>query len=110
MTLPQDRAPGTIGTTEGWSRRVASRVEDLSDAVLGAGLEVTQMSRGALSGSLAFAERAGILYSSGRIDGRVALVGPLSQDTTRRCFTRRQPHLRCDVARGAGAAGRGLLV
>src|SRR5262245_31615523 len=80
MTFSQDSVPGTFAASAGWSRRVASRVEDLSDAVLGAGLEVTQMSRGALSASLAFAERDGIVHSSGRIDGRVALVGPLSQD------------------------------
>src|SRR5262245_54009357 len=60
MTFSQDRVPGTFAASGGWSRRVASRVEDLSDAVLGAGLDVTQMSRGALSASLAFAERDGI--------------------------------------------------
>ena len=63
----------------GWSRIAISRIEDLSDAVLGAGLEAMQMSRGALTGSLAFAERDGIVYSSGSIDGRVALSGPLSE-------------------------------
>ncbi len=37
------------------------------------------MSRAPITGSLAFAERDGILYSSGSIGGRVALVGPLSE-------------------------------
>jgi AraC-like DNA-binding protein len=57
-----------------------TRIEDWADGVLGAGLEVTQMSRGVVRGSLVFAERNGITYSSGYIDGRVALAGPLSQD------------------------------
>jgi AraC-like DNA-binding protein len=37
-----------------------------------------QMSRAPVTGSLAFAERNGIVYSSGSIGGRVALRGPLS--------------------------------
>jgi AraC-like DNA-binding protein len=65
---------------DGWRVRPIRRIEDLQDAVFGAGLEATQMSRGRLGGSLAFAERDGILYSSGLIGGRVALSGPLSQD------------------------------
>lgn len=66
------------GSLSGWSRFAISRPEDLSDAVYGAGLEVTQFSRAPMTGSLAFAMRDGILYSSGFIEGRVALVGPLS--------------------------------
>lgn len=62
----------------GWSRIAISRIEDLSDAVLGAGLEAMQMSRAPVTGSLAFAARDGIVYSSGSIGGRVALSGPLS--------------------------------
>ncbi|WP_413989159.1 helix-turn-helix domain-containing protein [Labrys okinawensis] len=38
------------------------------------------MSIASLSGNLAFARRNGILYSSGVINGRVALFGPLSSD------------------------------
>jgi hypothetical protein len=64
--------------TNGWTRIPISGVEDLSDAVLGAGLEVTQMSRAPVTGSLAFATFHGITCTSGYIGGRVALIGPLS--------------------------------
>jgi hypothetical protein len=56
------------------------RIEDLSDAVYGAGIQATQMSRGPITGSLAFAECGGILYGTGLLGGRVALSGPLSQN------------------------------
>lgn len=62
-----------------WTRLSVSGIEDLGDAVYGAGLTATQMSRGPLTGSLAFAERDGVLYSSGSIDGRVGLRGSLSE-------------------------------
>lgn len=65
---------------EEWIRVPISRIEDLSDAVYGAGLEATQMTPGGVSGSLAFAERDGVLYGSGFIGGTVALTGPLSLD------------------------------
>ncbi|QWW70264.1 helix-turn-helix domain-containing protein [Rhizobium sp. WYJ-E13] len=55
-----------------------SRVEDLGDAVHGAGIEATQMSAGRMTGSLIFCEHKGIVYSGGSIQGRVALRGPLS--------------------------------
>jgi AraC-like DNA-binding protein len=62
-----------------WTRIRIASVEGLSDAILGAGLEVTQMSRGPVRGSLAFAtfDRE-ITCTSGYIGGRVALTGPLS--------------------------------
>ena len=41
-----------------WTRVPISRIEDLSDAVLGAGLEAMQMSRAPVTGSLAFASGA----------------------------------------------------
>jgi AraC-like DNA-binding protein len=63
----------------GWSRVGIARIEDLSDAVYGAGLEAVQMSRGPISGSLAFAEHDGVVFSTGYIDGRVGLTGPLSE-------------------------------
>ncbi len=63
-----------------WTSIPIARIEDLRDAVYGAGLEATQMSTGGLSGSLTFAQRDDVLYSSGLIDGRVALRGPLSSD------------------------------
>ncbi|MCP1834842.1 AraC-like DNA-binding protein [Bradyrhizobium sp. USDA 4518] len=63
-----------------WSRLPISSIEDLSDAVRGAGLEATQMSTGRLSGVLAFSEVDGIVCSSGSIEGRVSLFGPLSSN------------------------------
>ncbi|RWP50302.1 AraC family transcriptional regulator [Mesorhizobium sp.] len=65
---------------EDWTKILISRIEDLSDAVYDAGLEATQMSADALSGSLAFAQNRGIIYGSGYIGGTVALTGPLSCD------------------------------
>jgi AraC-like DNA-binding protein len=65
---------------EVWTRISVSQIEDLSDAVRGAGLEATQLSGGQLSGGLLFSETGGILCSSGLIGGRVSLYGPLSQD------------------------------
>lgn len=65
--------------TTGWTRIPAASVEDLSDAVLGAGLEVTQLSRAPVTGSLAFATfDRGVTLSSGYIGGRVAFTGCLS--------------------------------
>ncbi|MGE3875736.1 MAG: helix-turn-helix domain-containing protein [Parvibaculaceae bacterium] len=66
--------------SETWSSLPILRIEDLQNAVLGAGLEATQMSTGALSGSLAFAQADDIVYSSGFLHGHVGLRGPLSQD------------------------------
>ena len=63
----------------GWTRIPIASVEDLTDAILGAGLEVTQMSRAPVTGSLAFAAfDDGLTCTSGYIGGRVALTGPLS--------------------------------
>lgn len=62
-----------------WSYVPISRIEDLSDAVQGAGLEATQMSAGHLFGGLAHTEKDGIMCTSGMINGRVALSGTLSQ-------------------------------
>jgi AraC-like DNA-binding protein len=78
-----DTAPSPIGQQRalagnGWTRLAIDRIEDLSDAVLGAGLTAMQMSRVPVTGSLAFAEYNGAVFSTGNIDGRVALAGPLS--------------------------------
>jgi AraC-like DNA-binding protein len=63
----------------GWTRIPIASVEDLTDVVLGAGLEATQMSRVPVTGSLAFAAfDDGLTCSSGSIGGRVTLTGPLS--------------------------------
>jgi AraC-like DNA-binding protein len=63
-----------------WQRISVEGIEDLKDAVYGAGLEATQMSRARVTGSIIFATRDDVLYGSGHIGGRVALLGPLSQD------------------------------
>ena len=63
-----------------WTSVPIARIEDLRDAVYGAGLEATQMSRASLSGNLTFVRRDDVLYCSGLIDGQVALRGPLSND------------------------------
>lgn len=65
--------------TETWTRIPISSVEDLGNAVLGAGLRVTQMSSAPVTGSLAFATVDGITCSTGSIGGRVGLTGPLSE-------------------------------
>lgn len=53
-------------------------MEDLSDAVYGAGLDATQMSRAPVTGSLAFTLNDGVTYGTGLIGGQVAIAGPLS--------------------------------
>jgi AraC-like DNA-binding protein len=68
-------APRDSGT---WTNVPIARIEDLRDAVLGAGLEVTQMSSASISGDLVFARVDDIIYSSGLLNGQVALRGPLS--------------------------------
>jgi AraC-like DNA-binding protein len=72
--------PGVASFAE-WRRIPIGRIEDLSDAVYGAGLEATQMSAAHVSGSLVFAQDEGVLYSSGLLNGQVALSGPLSQES-----------------------------
>ncbi|ODA66056.1 transcriptional regulator EutR [Methyloligella halotolerans] len=64
---------------EGWTCTRITRIEELSDAVLGAGLDAVQISRPPLSAKLASAQHQGILLSSGYIDGRISLRGPLSE-------------------------------
>lgn len=76
-TSPSDERALTGGS--GWTRISIARIEDLSDAVLGAGLTAMQMARGPIKGSLAFAQQDGVVYTSGYIGGRVALAGPLSE-------------------------------
>jgi AraC-like DNA-binding protein len=65
--------------TSGWTRVPIASLEDLTDGILGAGLEVTQMSRAPVRGSLVFAAfDDGLTCTSGYLGGRVALTGPLS--------------------------------
>jgi len=65
--------------SEAWTRLPIASVEDLGNAVLGAGLRVTQLSRTPVTGSLAFTTADDIVCSSGSIGGRVSLTGPLSE-------------------------------
>lgn len=69
----------TVDNAVRWDRNPISRIEELSEAVKGAGLEPIQMSRSPLIGSLAFATQDGIAYSTGQIGGQVALTGCLSE-------------------------------
>lgn len=70
--------PLADASVERWSRISAERIEHFQEAVLGAGLDAIQLSRGAMQGSLAFAASDGIIYSSGYLGGQVALRGSLS--------------------------------
>lgn len=63
-----------------WQRNDIRQIEDLQNAVLGAELEVTQLAGPRVRGSLAFAAQDGVIYSSGLIDGKVAIRGSLSHD------------------------------
>jgi AraC-like DNA-binding protein len=63
-----------------WTRIPISCVDDLSDAVYGAGLDATQLSRAPVTGSLAFSFKDGITFGTGYLGGQVAIAGPLSPD------------------------------
>jgi AraC-like DNA-binding protein len=65
---------------ETWRRFDIRRIDDLSNAVLGADLEAIQMAGGCVRGSLAFAARDGVVFSSGLIDGNVMIRGALSKN------------------------------
>lgn len=69
-----------LSPSPAWTVLPISRIEDLRDAVVGAGLDATQMSSGAMSGAIAFARGGDVLFSSGLIGNRVSLAGSLSQD------------------------------
>ena len=65
---------------ENWHRFDIGHVDDLRNAVFDAGLEAIQMPGARVRGSLAFAARDGIVFSSGLIHGNAAISGPLSRD------------------------------
>jgi AraC-like DNA-binding protein len=67
-------------TTDGWYRLKIAQVEHLRNAVLSANLNATQIGGPPVQGSLAFATGKGIIFSSGFIQGKVALAGGLSED------------------------------
>lgn len=62
-----------------WNKLTIRRIEDLADAVVGAGLEAVQMSSGPIMGSLAFMQVDGVACTAGYIEGQVMLKGPLSE-------------------------------
>lgn len=57
-----------------------SQLEDLHNAVLGAGLDATQLSRAPVTGSIMLSSHKGLALSSARIGGRIVLTGVLSKD------------------------------
>jgi AraC-like DNA-binding protein len=65
---------------DAWQRFAIHGIEDLANAVLGAGIEAVQMPGPRLRGSLAFAASDGIVWSGGRIEGSVILRGVLAPD------------------------------
>ncbi len=69
-----------VGGSEAWQRFEIRRIEDLANVILGADVDAIQMAGPRVQGSLAFAARPGVLFSSGLIEGNVALGGPLSAD------------------------------
>lgn len=62
-------------------RTEITQLEDLSNAVRGAGLSAFQISRERPTGNLIHASDAGVALSSGRFDSRVQIQGPLSDNT-----------------------------
>jgi AraC-like DNA-binding protein len=76
-TMEAHAADSAIGNR--WLRVPISHIEDLADAVKGAGLNSIQLSTTPVTGSLVFSERDGVACSSGKIGGRVALQGTLSR-------------------------------
>ena len=73
--------PATDTAEEAWQRFDIRRIEDLGNAILGAELEAIQMAGPPVGGSLAFAARGGIVWSSGRITGNVLLRRARADDT-----------------------------
>ncbi|MGA0617120.1 helix-turn-helix domain-containing protein [Paracoccus sp. KR1-242] len=72
-----DAAPAAAGQ---WQHLAIERIDQLSDAVKGAGLDAVQMNNGPFRGSLVFHEGGGIVLSSGRVEGTVSLRGALSEN------------------------------
>lgn len=65
-----------------WVRIGVECIEDLKNVVLGAGLETLQLSHGTVHGSLVFGSDGPLAVSSGIINGRVKVKGPLSRTGT----------------------------
>ncbi|MBR1162643.1 helix-turn-helix domain-containing protein [Bradyrhizobium elkanii] len=65
---------------ETWHRFDICRIDDLGNAIFGAELEAIQMPGRRVRGSLAFAARDGIAFSSGLIAGNVLVRGSFSDN------------------------------
>jgi hypothetical protein len=76
MALPQ------IVPDTDWRRLPITCVEDVQEAVLGAGLDAVQLSPGPMQGSLAFVTSGRMAFSTGHLTGRVSLTGALSETMT----------------------------
>ena len=63
-----------------WRTLSASNIEDLADAVLGAGLFAEQFDQAPFRASLAFRSSNGVTTTSGMLMGRTLLSGTLSKD------------------------------
>lgn len=63
-----------------WTRIPISRIEELGDAIHGAGLDAMQISRAPVTGSLAFTTCDGVAYNTGYISAHVAIKGALSEN------------------------------
>ena len=63
-----------------WQTLSASNIEDLADAVLGAGLFAEQFDQAPFRASLAFRSSNGVTTTSGMLMGRTLLSGTLSKD------------------------------
>ena len=70
----------TDGSAPRWATVDITRVEDLQDAVYGAGLEAIQYSRGTLTGTLAVTEHRDTVFTVAEFGGRIGIRGPLSRD------------------------------
>lgn len=72
---------GSVPPASGqWQHLAIDQIDQLSDAVKGAGLDAVQMNNGPFRGSLIFHEAGNIVLSSGRVEGTVALRGALSEN------------------------------
>jgi AraC-like DNA-binding protein len=67
-------------TRHAWHCFEVQQIEQFRNAVFGADLDAMQMAGPNLGGSLAFTASNGVIFSSGRIEGEVALHGLPSQD------------------------------
>lgn len=84
--LPPTPPPGPQ-----WSRTTVARIEELQDAVHGAGLDAIQYSNGAVNGSLAVTEYAGGTFTLAEIGSFIGIRGPLHRDRITLGVGLRQP-------------------